>query len=39
MSLIAFAIGLEVPFVAAHHVARIFLTVAGVWGLRRHAGP
>lgn len=35
MSLIAFTLGLEVPFVAAHHVARIFLTVAGVGGLRR----
>lgn len=35
MSLIAFTLGLEVPFVAAHHVARIFLTISGVALLNR----
>ena len=41
MSLIAFTLGLEVPFVAAHHIARIFLTISGVtWiGRRRGADP
>jgi membrane AbrB-like protein len=35
MSLIAFTLGLEVPFVAAHHVARIFVTISGVALLNR----
>lgn len=38
MSLIAFTLGLEVPFVAAHHVARIFLTISGVVWLSRRRG-
>lgn len=29
MSLVAFTLGLEVPFVVAHHIARVFLVVAG----------
>ncbi|WEX08287.1 AbrB family transcriptional regulator [Chelativorans sp. AA-79] len=29
MSLVAFALGLEVPFVVAHHMARVFLVIAG----------
>ncbi|WP_193139838.1 MULTISPECIES: AbrB family transcriptional regulator [unclassified Meridianimarinicoccus] len=35
MSLIAFTLGLEVPFVAALHIARIFMTVTGVTLLER----
>lgn len=39
MSLIAFTLGLEVPFVAAHHIARIFLTVSAVTWITRWRGP
>jgi uncharacterized membrane protein AbrB (regulator of aidB expression) len=29
MSLVALGIGIEVAFVAAHHIARVFIVVAG----------
>lgn len=39
MSLVAFALGLEVPLVVAHHMARVFLVVAGVGLFFRTAKP
>lgn len=39
MSLVALSLGLEVPFVVAHHMTRIFLVVVGMsFWLRREAG-
>ena len=35
MSLLALALGIEVAFVAAHHILRLFLVIAGAAGLSR----
>ncbi|WP_179119665.1 AbrB family transcriptional regulator [Ensifer adhaerens] len=38
MSLIALSLGIEVPFVVLHHIARVFLVVAGSAAVFRLAG-